>query len=133
MTPMSTGALQQMIEQTDEKSEAGHKRLREDFDKIEARFSSLAAAQAEMRLSLLKASTPDVTSLRLTPGTVFGIVMFVVSLGGGYLTLRDSIANVRQDLADARKDQKLQELKINELTNKVLDAIRRLPSQGVNP
>ena len=68
--PPSAGALAQMIEQNDEKAEAGHRRLREDFDKLDQRFSVLAATQAEMRLALLKASTPDVTSLRLNPSTV---------------------------------------------------------------
>lgn len=119
VTPiLPPGALQQMIEQTDEKHEEGHHRLRQSIRELEQRFAVLAATQAEMRLALLKAATPDVTSLRLTPSTVLAIIMFVVSLGGGYLTLRDSISELR-------KGQLLSEMKINELTNKVLDALRQ--------
>lgn len=125
MTPLSAGALQQMIQQNDEKAEEAHKRLREDLSRLDQRFSVLAASQAEMRLSLLKAATPDVTNLRMSPGTVFAIIMFVLSLSGAYLTMRDSIAQLRQQL-------QMQDVKINELPDKVINSIRQ-SQRGLNP
>lgn len=97
----------------------GHDRLRKDFDKMELRFSTLSATQAEMRLAILKASTPDVTNLRMNPSTVLAIIMFVVSLGGGYLTLRDAIG-------DLKKGQELQRIQLESLAKTVI-------AQGVKP
>jgi hypothetical protein len=119
VTPLSQGALQQMIEQTDEKAEAAHRRLREDLDKIDQRFSVLAASQAEMRLALLKAATPDVTSLRWNSSTVLAIIMFLITLGGGFLTLRDAIS-------DLKKGQELQRIQLESLAKTVI-------AQGVKP
>jgi hypothetical protein len=96
-----------------------HKRLRDDLEKIDARTSVLAATQAEMRLALLKASNPDVTNLRLNPSTVLAIIMFIVSLGGGYLTLRDAIG-------DLKKGQELQRIQLESLAKTVI-------AQGVKP
>lgn len=119
MTPLTAGGLQQMIEQNDEKAEAGHRRLREDYEKLDTRFSVLAASHAEMRLALLKASTPDVSSLRLNLSTVLAIIMFLITLGGGFLTLRDSIG-------DLKKGQELQRIQLESLAKTVI-------AQGVKP
>ncbi len=118
MTPLSPGALTQMLEQYHEQADEGHARLRESVNKLELQVSTIAAAQAEMRLALLKAATPDLTSLRLSPSTLVAILAVVFSLAGGFLTIRDSIAELR-------KGEQLNELKLNELTNTVLDAIRK--------
>ena len=45
------------------------------------------------------------------------IIMFVVTLTGGWWSLQTSVERVS-------KQQQLQDLKMNELTNKVLDALR---------
>ncbi len=96
-----------------------HKRLRDDLDKMELRFSVLAATQSEMRLGLQQASRPDVTNLRLNPSTVLAIIMFILSLGGGYLTLRDAIG-------DLKKGQELQRIQLESLAKTVIQ-------QGKNP
>ncbi len=113
VTPLSAGALHQMIEQNAENADAGHKRLRDDFEKLDQRFSVLAATQAEMRLGLLKASTPDVTNLRLNLSTVLAIIMFLITLGGGFLTLRDAIG-------DLKKGQELQRIQLESLAKTVI-------------
>jgi hypothetical protein len=130
VTPLSQGALQQMIEQTDEKAEAAHRRLREDLDKIDSRTSAIAAAQAQMQAALIKASTPDVSNLRMSPATVFGIISFLLMLGGGYLTIRDSIANLSRaqetQIADLRRAQEMQRVQLESLIKTVI-------SQGKTP
>lgn len=127
VTPLSTGALQQQIEQIERDAEEGHTRLRKDFRDLEAHVITELAlirnAQQDQGATLRKeiaAAKVEVTNLRMSPATVLAIVMFVLSLGGGYLTLRDSIAQLRQG-------QQMQELKTNELTNLVKDAIRQAP------
>ncbi len=90
-----------------------HKRLREDIDKLELRFTVLAATQSEMRLGLQTASRPDVTNLRLNLSTLLAILMFIGSLAGGYLTLRDAIG-------DLKKGQELQRIQLESLAKTVI-------------
>lgn len=121
---MSMGALQQKLEQVETNAEDGHTRLRQDYRELDARVTAdlltLRKQQSDLAASLrieMKAAQIDVTNLRMSPATVVAIIAVVLSLGGGYLTLRDAISELR-------KGQQLQDLKVNELTNKVLDAIR---------
>jgi protein tyrosine/serine phosphatase len=66
----------------------------------------------------------------MSPATVFGIISFLLMLGGGYLTIRDSIANLSRaqetQIADLRRAQEMQRVQLESLIKTVI-------SQGKTP
>jgi hypothetical protein len=79
------GVLLQMVQQNDDKHEAGHHRLRTDYRALEQRVVMLEAARVagEMRFTKIESTPPDVTKLQFSPRTVVAIVGACVALAAG--------------------------------------------------
>lgn len=100
---ISVGALLQMVEQNDEKHEAGHERLRHDFRSLERRLQSSEEGHAAMlrRLdSLEHAPPPELGNLRVPFPMLVTIVVGFLALGAGLWSFRSDMVT-RMDQANA--------------------------------
>ncbi len=78
----------QMVQQNDEKHEAGHKRLRSDYRELENDVETLTKKLADMdrlleKLSQAQTAPVDVGQIVFNPRMVLAIVGLVVSILGG--------------------------------------------------
>jgi len=106
MTAHHDGLLQ-MVEQNDDKHEAGHARLRRDFRELELQvdkgLQSLRDSHADLRqkIATMEIAPVDTGKLMMTPRMVVGIVALCISMAG---TIWASNANVRAEQAATRSD-----------------------------
>jgi len=149
MTPVSTGALQQAIEQNDEKHEEGHKRHRERLNGHEARLEALEQANADLQSKLLQLSGKQIslTDIIVPSKVVWAIVIAAVTIAGGIWAstseLRSDVRDIltqqaasakmadersstlKESIADAKRLQELQRIQLESLTKTVLTMQRR--------
>lgn len=102
--------LIQMLEQIDEKHEAGHKRLRETIMELQEQHENMLAALTLLKdhmkdnanlITTLKETPPNVERLLMSPRIVIGIVVFAVTIAGG---IWSSTAGIRTETAALRSD-----------------------------
>jgi hypothetical protein len=99
--PLTLGALQQVVQQNDEKNEDAHKRLRADLRDAEERIHEL---EKELRGHndrigrLTDAPPPDVTTLRFPLPIVIGIAVGFMTIGGGILKSQADLSNLRAEV-----------------------------------
>jgi hypothetical protein len=74
--------LLQMVQQNDDKHEAGHHRLRIDWRSLEQRVVILEAARsaADLRFTKIETTPTDVTKLQFSSRTVVSVVGICVAL-----------------------------------------------------
>jgi hypothetical protein len=115
MTEPRPSAVVQMVEQIDEKHEDGHRRLRQDLRAIEARLILFEAQLTDLRTKVtrMEAAPLDVSNLRLSPSLVIAVIMTVITLVGGFWTIKDAIG-------DLKKGQELQRIQIESLAKTVI-------------
>ncbi len=105
---ISNGALHQMVEQNDEKHEAGHERLRQDYRSLERRLTSTEESQSAMmrRLDKLElAPAPELANLRVPLPMVATIVIGFLAIGAGMWSFRSDMVT-RMDQANASSASK---------------------------
>jgi hypothetical protein len=105
--PLSLGALQQMVEQNDQKNEEAHKRLRLDLRDAEEKNHELERRLREIDNKvglLIAAPPPDVTTLRFPLPIVIGIAAGFLTIGGGILGLNSAQKQSQSDLASLRSE-----------------------------
>ncbi len=93
---ITTGALLQMMEQNDEKHEAGHERLRQDYRSLERRHTSAEDSLGSMQRRLDKlelAPPPELGNLRVPLPMVATIVFGFLAIGTGMWSFRSDVVN----------------------------------------
>jgi hypothetical protein len=91
---LTLGALQQMVEQNDDKNEEAHKRLRGDLRTAEDKiydYERRLAALAMQITRLEQAPPPDVSSLRFP-------LPIVVAVAAGFITIGAGIYKAQADV-----------------------------------
>ncbi len=99
--PLSLGALQQVVEQNDDKNEEAHKRLRTDLREAEERLHTMDIRMRELegKVTLLVAAPPpDVMTLRFPLPIVIGIAAGFLTIGGGILKSQSDLSNLRTEM-----------------------------------
>jgi gas vesicle protein len=99
--PLSLGALQQVVEQNDDKNEEAHKRLRNDLRESEERLHTMDIRMRELesKVSLLIAAPPpDVMTLRFPLPIVIGIAAGFLTIGGGILKSQADLSSLRTEM-----------------------------------
>ncbi len=104
-----------MVKQNDEKHEAGHKRLRDDYRSLENDFDRLRSDVTDMKATLANikiimdrvGQEPiDVGKIMFNPKMVLGIVGLVVTIVSGNwivnLPVRDSLSVMQTAIANMR-------------------------------
>ena len=102
--PLTNAALQQMIEQIDQKHDDAHKRLREtcrDNEGWIVRLERKVNTQ-ETAIATIKATPPEVGKLRFSTPLVFGIVAVCVSTGA---SIWASNSGLRSDMRNILTNQ----------------------------
>ena len=105
--PLNPEVLAEMIRMSEEKAEAGHRRLRSDFMDLETRILGLESAKTEAtgRLREIDAAVirmatapTDVTKLNFPPRIVLGVVGACLSIALGFwgstYGLRSDVRNI---------------------------------------
>ena len=102
MSPLSAGALDQKIEQNDEKHEDGHRRLRTDIRHLERRLDELEkiGSATNVRIIRLETTPVDVTKLKFTTNTVIAIVIAAATVIASQIT---SSRSMKDDLLTSQK------------------------------
>jgi hypothetical protein len=98
---LSLGALQQVVEQNDQKNEEAHKRLRTDLRDSEDKVYDLERRIRELdsRVALLVAAPPpDVTTLRFPLPIVIGIAAGFIAIGGGIIKSQADLSSLRTEV-----------------------------------
>jgi hypothetical protein len=99
--PLSLGALQQVVEQNDQKNEEAHKRLRTDLRDEEEHVHDLERRLRELDSKvalLLAAPPPDVMTLRFPLPIVIGIAAGFLTIGGGILKSQSDLSSLRTEV-----------------------------------
>lgn len=106
MTPLSTGALQQMIEQTAETSEEAHKRLRESIRDLEGKLESVEHTQQThaQKLATLEAKPVVLADTTITLKMVIGVVAVCAAIITGQWA---TAWGLRSDVTDTRTEVKV--------------------------
>ena len=123
MTP-TPAYLLQMVRDFDDKHEDGHKRLRDDFRRLERRVEDLGQQYGlvSTRLAQHESTPPDVTKLYFSPRVVFSIVIVVLGLAAGQwelnVSLRDRLLSAI-DVNNRMQDERSAALKAS------IDAMQR--------
>lgn len=149
VTPMSAGALQQAIDQNDEKHEEGHKRHRVRLDGHESRLEVLEQAQQDLYLKVQQISGRPInlTDIIVPSKVVVAIVLSAVTIAGAIwgstsglrsdvrdiLTQQEASSKMadersgtlKESIADAKRLQELQRIQLESLTKTVLTMQRR--------
>ena len=138
VTPMSSGALQQMIEQVDDKHQDGHTRLRRDFlamaERVQAGEDVMQSHALRLQAIEQSSQSPtDISRLRFDWRTVVAIVAACVALWGstygstyGMRTdLTEIKASVMAAVKSQESNQKLQDERYATLKDS-LQAMQRL-------
>jgi hypothetical protein len=118
------GYLAQMVQQNDDKHEAGHLRLRQDIRRMDDRIDALerGAQETARHVTRLEATPADVTKLYFAPRVVVAIVVTALALAGGQWELN---ATLRNELIKAIEvSTKLQDERASALKTSV-DAMQR--------
>ncbi len=146
MTPKDgsvSAVILQMVQQNDDKHEAGHARLRTDYREMEQRVMALERAYTDAALDYAKmkvtADAPiDVGKIMFNPRMVLGIIGLVVSIvtGNWFTTapLRESLVQIREQFTD---NIKLQDERFKAVNDKLDNSgrqmeMRRLEIQQLN-
>ena len=130
--PLSLGALQQMVEQNDDKNEDAHKRLRTDLRELEQTVHELSqnVMALSRQVSLLAAAPPpDATALRFPLPLVATIVAGFLSIGFGMYQFRaDVVTRLESQAVSEANSVKVMDLNYQNLkeTIKTLDQQQRL-------
>jgi hypothetical protein len=97
-----TGVLLQMIQQNDDKHEAGHHRLRTDWRTLEQRVASLemASRAAELRVSKIENTPAEITKIQWTWRPVITVGMICFGLGAGQFWLNSRLEGNVKALID---------------------------------
>lgn len=146
MPERRSDVLYQAMEQMDEKHDAAHKRLREDFRELEERMNDalqlIRDRQQENRerISKIADMPPNAEKLILNAKTIIAMVIFAVSITGGVWSansgVRAETSGLRSDVRDiltrmeAQKNAydsiaKLQEVQSNTVKTAIDDMKRR--------
>lgn len=132
-------SIWQAIDDHNAKHDTAHKRLREDFNKLEERMSDAMALLRDRqientaRISRLADTPPNVETMIMTPKVLISVVVFVLTIAG---SIWGSTSGLRSDVRDiitrmeAQKTAydsaaKLQEVQSNALRVAVDDMKRR--------
>ena len=93
MSPLTVGALDQKIEQNDEKHEEGHRRLRTDVRAIERRLDDIdkLGSATNLRLTRIESTPMDVTKLQFGTKTVIAIVVAAATIVIGQITMNATL------------------------------------------
>jgi chaperonin cofactor prefoldin len=104
---ISTGALLQMVEQNDEKAEAGHQRLRQDIRSLERRLESQEKAHGALseRLTRFEATPTELSNLRVPMPMLATIVIGFLAIGAGMWSFRSDMVT-RMDQSNASSTSK---------------------------
>jgi len=126
--------LIQMIEQNDEKHEAGHERLRRDIDRVEGfakrledqvnkGFESLREGRQSntARIQQLEAAPIDATKLFLNAKVVVAAIIVALGIAGMLWGLKSAVSDLASKLDTASKIQELQ----NATMKSTLDDMKR--------
>lgn len=92
----------QMIQQNDDKHEAGHHRLRTDWRTLEQRVASLemASRASELRVSKIENTPAEITKIQWTWRPVIAVGMICFGLGAGQLWLNTRLEGNVKALID---------------------------------
>ncbi len=95
MVPNHPAYLLQMVQQNDDKHEAGHHRLRQDFRRMEDRIEALERRDKDIggQLTRLESTPTDVTKLYFSPRVVVAVVGMSLALAGGQYGLNQALRN----------------------------------------
>ncbi len=122
--PLSLGALQQKQAQDDEKQDEAHSRLREDYNSLRLRLTSMEAAQVanNLRFASLENTKPTIESLSFTWRTVVAVVVVAVGGAGSQWAINQSL---RSDVLEAiRRNAQVQDERYT-AQNKSIDDMRK--------
>ncbi len=127
--PITTGALQQQIEQNDEKHEDAHKRIRLDIRELERRVDDGEREHRKLveKVTRMESTPTDVMKLQFTSRTVAVIVAGALGLASAQWALN---ASLRSDVLRAidgqskviesmQRRQELQQFEIQRLSEAI--------------
>lgn len=88
------GVVLQMVQQNDEKHEAGHQRLRNDYRELEDRL--VALEDVVTRLKVKSDQPTDVSTLVMSTKQVVGVVIFCCGVSGGLWAMNYKLTELTQ-------------------------------------
>ena len=134
------GVVLQMVQQNDEKHEAGHARLRGDFRGHDTRILNMEAALSDLRgkLERLADKPADISTATIPAKVIAAVIISALTIAGAIWHTGDRVEDLSQRLQaeselrkvqaasfaatieDVRKEMKLYEIKTDELKDAML-------------
>lgn len=144
VSPLNPDVLFKMLEQTDQKSEEGHHRLREDLRALEARIGHIESCQSEVRTKLTKLEAPqDLTKSVIPTKLWLAMLMLAIMIVGAAYSVKSDVRDIatqqtaqtklddsrsdtlRDSVAELKRMQEMQRVQLESLTKTVLTQQQR--------